>query len=552
MAPDGLIALACAVLTAMPAAPGAPAPQESAARGVENTLAVQTALQKGRALLLRGDARAAVEILEEQLPRINGNREYLMLLRDAYREYIKELALKNRSAEAKKYLERLCILDPAARDTPAAPSASPPARGNSIPVAPKTQDPAPHAPIFRGKRDDDPFQAANQDRRDVGRPGKNPQPDRAQEAARRLVEQASDEFGKQNYGKARLLFEQAHQADPLSVEPVRERWAYCKLHYVVEELNRPRAGAKSWTDLEHEVRVARAMAPRLSDTARWLLREIEERRDSAGARAERNGPAPATLRVRHLERNGQGWYVAETANFRLFHHQDRALVDSVARTAEETRAAMCRKWFGGVGAVWSPRCDIYLHRDGSDYSRATGVSATSPGHSRIESDGGRVVSRRIDLHCDNPTMLTAVLPHETTHVVLAGNFGKHQLPRWADEGMAVLTEPPDQLAKHRKNLERSRDDGQLYPVGELMQLRDYPEARRIGAFYAQSVSLVDFLAKERGTRTFSRFLRDALDDGYEAALRKHYRYRSFEELQTAWSRHVFGTQENYAARGRDR
>jgi hypothetical protein len=294
------------------------------------------------------------------------------------------------------------------------------------------------------------------------------------------------------------------------------------------------------------------MAPRLEDTARWLLREIEERRNSRGAPADVNGPAPADFKLRHGDRNPQGWYVAETANFRIFHNQPRDVVERAARVVEQTRAAMGRKWFAKAGTDWSPRCDLYLHADGKEYSRATGVAASSPGHSRIETEAGRVISRRIDVHCDNPNVLAAVLPHETTHVVLAGNFGKHQLPRWADEGMAVLTEPRDKLALHRKNLERSHEDGQLYPISELMKLNDYPPARRISAFYAQSVSLVDFLAKERGPVIFARFLRDALDDGYEPALRKHYRFRSFAELQARWSRHVFGTSDDYAARERGR
>jgi hypothetical protein len=133
------------------------------------------------------------------------------------------------------------------------------------------------------------------------------------------------------------------------------------------------------------------------------------------------------------------------------------------------------------------------------------------------------------------------LPHETTHVVLAGRFGKHQVPRWADEGIAVLTEPAAKVEMHRKNLARSRDEQQLFAVRDLMSLDDYPQPRRVGAFYAQSVSLVEFLAKEGGPVTFARFVRDGLENGYETALRKHYRYRSFDELQESWTRHAFGS-----------
>src|SRR5207244_1536980 len=116
--------------------------------------------------------------------------------------------------------------------------------------------------------------------------------------------------------------------------------------------------------------------------------------------------------------------------------------------------------------AWESKCDLYLHPTAQDYSRATGVPTTSPGHSRIESEtnGSRIIGRRMDLHCENPAMLTAILPHETTHVVLAGQFGPHQVPRWADEGIAVLSEPSEKIDQHRRNLARCYRDNQLLSV----------------------------------------------------------------------------------------
>jgi hypothetical protein len=74
-------------------------------------------------------------------------------------------------------------------------------------------------------------------------------------------------------------------------------------------------------------------------------------------------------------------------------------------------------------------------------------------------------------------------------------------------------------------------------------MNDYPEARAISAFYAQSVSLVEFLSAQKGPQVFARFLRDGLKGGYETALQKHYGYKGFDELQQRW------TQEAFAAAG---
>src|SRR5437588_11135011 len=119
MAKEGLFAWVCAglVLTAGQLVGNAVAAEEPA--NVTTALSVQTALQQGRDQLLHGNPRGAVYVLESQLARINGNREYLMTLRDAYRGYIKELRPANEEEPAQRYLQRLLIRDPGAGGDPA-------------------------------------------------------------------------------------------------------------------------------------------------------------------------------------------------------------------------------------------------------------------------------------------------------------------------------------------------------------------------------------------------------------------------------------------------
>src|SRR5262245_7924723 len=120
-----------------------------------STLAVQTALQQGRDLLLRGNYQAAVHILEGQLSRINGNREYLAALRDAYRGYVKELRLANQEAAAQVYVQRLLILDPGAvLDLGPRTAASPPA---AQPAKAPTKPAETPAPTVRLQKDENPF-----------------------------------------------------------------------------------------------------------------------------------------------------------------------------------------------------------------------------------------------------------------------------------------------------------------------------------------------------------------------------------------------------------
>jgi tetratricopeptide (TPR) repeat protein len=509
-----------------------PADPEAA---IDSALRIQKAMARADAYLLAGDAAQAVEALEAELPRINGNGKYLAKLRDAYRAYIPKLYADNQPALAKKYLERLCVLDhAAARDKSLQPA---PAETKTAPEAPMALPHRPpltlvemaqasslpsKGPVARGKMED-PFDRANAAAKS------STDLEAKRKLAQNLVAQAEAEYRDRHFTRAHYFYEQADRIDPSSTVGIRDRWAYCKLSHVVEQLNRTELDQTAWADLEREVQKAVELAPLLADTGRKLEQEIRNRRASP-ARSDQ-------ALIRHLGTNSQGWEVAESANFRIFHKQSRALVEKAAQVMERTRTTMAQKWFGRAEEPWNPKCDVFLHATAMDYCQITRQSPDSPGHASIEQEKGgtRVLTRRMDMHCDNPQMLETVLPHETTHVVLAGKFGPGQVPRWADEGMAVLTEPPEKVSMHRRNLTRCRQEGQLFAVRDLMQLGNYPAAQRISAFYAQSVSLVDFLSRQRGPVVFAQFLRDGLREGYEPALTRYYGFRDFADLEQRWS-----------------
>jgi hypothetical protein len=519
MAKEGLLALFCASALFVASRPelGLAAGPEEGESSVASVLAVQTAMQRGRDFLVHNNPRAAVEVLERHLSRINGNATYLGLLRDAYRAYIKELRLANKEVLAQFYENHLRILEPGpAHEVPPRPL---PPKSEAIVSGPGA------GPTFRLYRqeDEDPFQHNGV---------------AAQRELKAILTLADKEFGKGHFHEADQLYQQAQQADRQAIEPCKDRWAYCKMNRVVDQLN---CQSKAYGELEKEVHSALdlKLSPPLAAYGRNLLTEIEKRRYRAptpGVREE----STAGVAVQDLGRTPEGWSIAETANFRIYHNLSKDWVDQVARVAEHTRTDMQRKWFGAVLEPWNPKCELYLHATAQEYSRATGVSGASPGHSTFHIESGRVLGRRVDLHCDDPGMLIAVLPHEATHVILAGNFGDHPVPRWADEGMAVLTEPRERIDRHLRNLPRHRQERQLFGIRQLVLMNDYPDPRYIGPFYAQSVSLVEFLSKEKGPEVFTHFLRDGLQEGYDAALHRHYGFQSFDELERRWVAYAFG------------
>jgi hypothetical protein len=385
----------------------------------------------------------------------------------------------------------------------------------------------------RGKVEDDPFDPAHE-RKPAGLAEKS-------RLADQYISHATDAWSKRRFDEARAQFEQAYNTDAKSIELCRDKWAYCIMSGVVDRLNSPNLGGQSLADLQQQVHGALALAPSLDKTGQWLLKTIEQRYQGQTTAAAIAGKDEPIFNVQHYGKNPQGYFVTETPRFRIYHNQPRELVDKVAQATERTTAAMARKWLGKDNVDWQGKCEVVLYGTVGDYSKATGVSTSSPGHAHIESDTttGRVLNRSLHLRCDHPEMLTVTLPHETTHVVLAGSFDQHAPPRWADEGIASLSEPTEKIEKYRRAVQRMAAEGQLFSLSDLFNLQNYPERRKIDAFYAQSVTVVEYLAQLRGPTTLPEFVRDALRTSYESALQKHYSL-SLNELQMRWQQRVLG------------
>ena len=463
---------------------GRPASGGDPDQRTRNLLNVHVALEQGQALIQRGDFAGAVVALEKHIAHIDGSRVYLTALRDAYRGHVAALEKAGNQAESKRVRGFLSILEPV-----------PAARPEAQTRAKVEQDTS------------DPFAETNRAA--------------SREKPGELLAVAEKEFQAERYQQAASLYARAEQAQAGAAKECHERWGYCRLYAVAQQVNKGEGGSH----LEAEVRAAMRLSARLEGFGQKLLEKVVQ-------------PAKAVaVAVKHSKLGS--WNVAETDSFRVFHKDTAQFAEKAAGIVEATRAGMTRKWFGEEPAAWSPRCDIYLHATGEGYAKETGAPATAPGHSTIDLANGRVVRRRVDIRMDDANALIGVLPHETTHVVLAGRFDAHHVPRWADEGMAVLSEPRERVDLHLKNLPSHRRDGTIFGVGELMKQNDYPEGRRVGAFYAQSVSVVDFLVKKKDAVTFSRFVRLGLASGYEGALERYYGYRSFAEMEKDWIAHAF-------------
>jgi hypothetical protein len=227
------------------------------------------------------------------------------------------------------------------------------------------------------------------------------------------------------------------------------------------------------------------------------------------------------------------WQTLETTNFRIY-HGDANLARQAAKVAEAVRSAQAKRWGSpAFRRPWLPRCDLFLHPTPKSYAEATNQPEASPGISTLTNNGARVLSRRMNLRADHPQLLTAILPHEVTHVVLADLFVVQQVPRWADEGIAVLAEPLTEQRSRVADLQEPLGSGRVIHLDKLMAM-DYPDDKERIIYYAQSVSLTSYLVEQGTPEQFIRFVQESQRLGSEIALRNIYHINGVPDLEKGW------------------
>jgi hypothetical protein len=228
---------------------------------------------------------------------------------------------------------------------------------------------------------------------------------------------------------------------------------------------------------------------------------------------------------------------AQSPNFHVLCRCGSYDARQLAQTCEQWRTHLRGKWLADDegDAAWSPRCQVVVHADRAAYAAAVGRGAERTfGSTWIDVKQDRVAGRRVDLLIDLRRGIAA-LGHELTHVVLADAFGGQQPPPWANEGIALLADSADKQQRHHQDLTRAVHSGTTFTCGELMSMEDYPAPHRVGAFYAQSASLVQFLSQRGEPHEFVAFLKHSAAAGIDEALAEAYDIESAGHLHRLWA-----------------
>jgi hypothetical protein len=232
------------------------------------------------------------------------------------------------------------------------------------------------------------------------------------------------------------------------------------------------------------------------------------------------------------------WQLIKGTHFLVYYKDSAEFAQRVSLAAEEdygtitTDLSYAKRdnfW------LWKDRVEIHIYSTRKDFVKETGSPAWAVGLASYK-------RKEIATYAGSEEFLKSVLLHEMTHLLFREFVGfEGEPPLWLNEGVAQWEEK----GKRQGSLQlvkRLSDENKLIPLAELV-LMDANKVSNGGKgteFYAESVSLVEYLVHAQGTdkfRTFCGQIRDGkkLDD----ALRFTYpdSIRSISELEGGWKRH---------------
>jgi hypothetical protein len=233
-----------------------------------------------------------------------------------------------------------------------------------------------------------------------------------------------------------------------------------------------------------------------------------------------NDPAPPAVAAAPAEPAGPT-AGHRSANFRVEAPSAR-VAQLVGEAAEQQRKVQALRWLGKELPPWPEPCPLRVKVTLSGAGGATSFAF----------DKGKILSRNMQVEGSLEQLLAGVVPHEVTHAVIADHF-RAPVPRWADEGIAVLAEDDQEVQRHDKLMQQIlATPGRAIPLRRLFTMRDYP--RDVMVLWAEGYSVTRFLVGRKDRKTFLAFVKQGMREDWDVAAWDYYGYDSVEALEDAW------------------
>lgn len=185
--------------------------------------------------------------------------------------------------------------------------------------------------------------------------------------------------------------------------------------------------------------------------------------------------------------------------------------------------------------LWDERAKIYIYDDAKGYQAATAQPEWSSGSTTVQ-------NKTIYTFAHSEAFFNTILPHEMAHIIFREfvGFNNPAVPAWLDEGVASFQE----------NIRKAAADNiirQAIKEDKFMKLEDLfginpqsiKDKEKVNLFYAEGLSLINYLIEEFGRDKFvlfCQYLRDHQD--FDRAARYTYNFKNKEELGRAWQKYI--------------
>ncbi len=190
---------------------------------------------------------------------------------------------------------------------------------------------------------------------------------------------------------------------------------------------------------------------------------------------------------------------------------------------------------------WDNRAKIIIYSSKERFHEATGQPEwATAGAVR---DQFLFRSRVIISYRQHDDFLENVLPHEISHLMLQDFIGAGpNLPIWFDEGVAQLQEN-SKLSLARQAVKIFLKDNRYinFPDLFVLDVRRVSDVNLVQLFYAESVTVLDFLIKRYGNSSFQELcfeMKNGLD--FQSAFKKIYgsSIASTDDFEKKWLRYM--------------
>ena len=185
--------------------------------------------------------------------------------------------------------------------------------------------------------------------------------------------------------------------------------------------------------------------------------------------------------------------------------------------------------------LWDNRAKIYVYNDARDYQVSTGLPIWSQG-AAVPKD------KVIQTFLNEKGFFDIILPHEMGHIIFREfvGFNNRAVPIWLDEGVASYQERRKRgLAK---NIVKDAIKKETFiPLVKLSRINPkfLSDRGTVNLFYAESITIVEYLIKQFGRESFVFFCQNLRDKkNLDAAIRSAYPFEDIEELDEAWQKYL--------------